>query len=220
MITVGLLEDEVDLRSEIAEYLQSLDYQVLEAGTVKSFQPLIDQIQIAIIDIGLPDGDGFQVANNINLQHTQIGVIMLTAHGEIDDKIHGLSMGADQYLVKPIKFEELAANISALSRRIIPKSWEINTLQHQLISPQNIVDELSPYEFTLLELLAKHPGNIVSRTDIAEAFGVNWIEYDERHLDQLISRLRKRWKTNNNITLPIKTAHGQGYMFSEHIKLI
>lgn len=220
MTTIGLLEDEIDLRSEIAEYLQSLNYQVVEAGTIKSFIPHLETIQIAIVDIGLPDGNGFQVTRQIHEQFPQTGIIMLTARGELNDKIDGLKYGADHYLTKPIKFHELAAYISALSRRIIPNTWQLNLIQRQLSSPQHVIEELSPYEFTLMSLLADKAGNVVTRTEIACAFGVNWLDYDERHLDQLVSRLRKRWKTNHNQSLPIKTAHGQGYMFSEHINTI
>lgn len=221
MVTIGLLEDEIDLRGEIAEFLQTQGYRVLEAGTIHEFQSLIPQIQLAIVDIGLPDGDGFQVADYLNHHAPQTGVIILTARGEATDKINGLKYGADKYLTKPIKFNELLAHIIALSRRIpMNQSWTLNRIQHQLTSPQNITEELTSYEFVFLELLVKNPGEIVSRTNIAKAFGVDWLDYDERHLDQLVSRFRKRWKTNTDTTLPIKTAHGQGYLFSEQIIVI
>lgn len=219
MVTIGLLEDEVDLRGEITEFLERQGFCALEAGSVNQFQDLIPKIQLAIIDIGLPDGDGFEVTDYIHKHKPEIGIIMLTARSDVNDKINGLKYGADQYLVKPIKFNELLAHINALSRRIIPQSWTLDRIRHQLTSPQNITEELTSYEFILIELLSINPGEIISRKQIATAFQVDWLDYDDRHLDQLISRLRRRWK-DAKVALPIKTAHGQGYLFGEHIEII
>lgn len=109
MVCVGLLEDEISLRSEVAEFIRSENYQVLEAGSIAEFKPLIPAIQIAIIDIGLPDGNGNDVAKILHQTSPHIGIIMLTARGSTNDKIKGLKSGADQYLIKPIDFDELSA---------------------------------------------------------------------------------------------------------------
>lgn len=220
MVCVGLLEDEVNLRSEIAEFIRSENYEVIEAGTISDFKLLIPSIQIAIIDIGLPDGSGFDVAGLLHKSSPNIGIIMLTARGSIDDKIKGLKRGADKYLVKPIDFDELSAHLFSMSRRIMPRSWQLHLIHNQISDPQGNRDDLSPYEMILLNLLAKHKGKIVARSQIAQSFGSDWLDFDQRKLDQLVSRLRKRWKSVTNQQLPVKTAHGQGYIFCEDIDIV
>lgn len=219
MTTVGLLEDEQDLCSEIAEYIERQHFKVLQCANVAEFNAIKSHIHIAIIDVNLPDGNGFDVTKDLHISHPDVGIIMLTAKGEITDKIEGLNRGADQYLVKPIKFSELSAHIQALDRRLSPPVWQLNITSQQLTSPQHITETLTTYELIFLQLLAKKMGEIIPRNEIAEAFGINWVDYDERHLDQLVSRLRKRWKLLHNV-LPVKTAHRHGYSFCEPIRIM
>lgn len=220
MVRVGLLEDEINLRGEVAEFIRSENYEVLEAGSIAEFKPLIPELQIAIIDIGLPDGNGYDVAKKLHQTSPNIGIIMLTAKSSINDKIKGLKSGADKYLIKPIDFDELSAHLESMSRRIMPKSWQLHLILNQITDPIGNHEYLSPYEMILLSLLAQNKGKIVLRTTIAEAFGSGWLDFDHRKLDQLVSRLRKRWKQLTNQQLPIKTAHSQGYLFCEDIDII
>lgn len=220
MIRVGLLEDEEDLRNEVADFLQSEGYETIEAGTIAEFELFASQCDIAVIDVGLPDGSGFSAAETLRQSCPQTGIILLTARGSIDDRINGLKGGADQYLVKPIKLNVLSAYIAALSRRVAPPStWRLSLIQRQLSAPNGYSKKMSALEMTLLELLARNAGQVVQRPAIASAFGSNWIDYDERHLDQLVSRLRKRWLKQTGEQLPLKTEHGQGYSFCVDIQI-
>ncbi|WP_050464877.1 response regulator transcription factor [Herbaspirillum autotrophicum] len=219
MAKILLLEDEADLRSEVVDFLCNEGHQVSEAGDVATFMPLIDAADIAIIDVGLPDGNGFSVAANLRKSHPRIGIIMLTARGSVDDKIIGLRGGADQYLVKPIRFTELAAYITAMARRVAPDNWRLNLIERRLHAPGGQAESMSSQEMSLLELLARNSGRVVDRPAIAKAFGADWLDYDERHLDQLVSRLRRRWQSATGFKLPLRTEHGQGYSFSVEIQV-
>ncbi|WP_050477148.1 response regulator transcription factor [Herbaspirillum rhizosphaerae] len=220
MARVLLLEDEADLRAEVADFLHSEGHQVLEAGNVAEFCPQIDMADIAIIDVGLPDGDGFDVAEVLRKSHPQIGTIMLTARGSIDDKIKGLKRGADQYLIKPVRLSELSAYVAAIGRRVARTTWQLNLIERCLHAPGGHSENMSALEMTLLELLARNAGQVVHRPAIAKAFGTNWIDYDERHLDQLVSRLRRRWQNHTGEKLPLRTEHGQGYSFCVDIEVL
>jgi two-component system OmpR family response regulator len=220
MIRVGLLEDETDLRMEVTDFLRSEGYETRDAGTIAEFMLLTPQCDIAVIDVGLPDGNGFAVAEALRKSQPHIGIIMLTARGSIDDRINGLKGGADHYLVKPIKLTILSAHIAALARRVAPsKTWQLSLIQRHLLSPEGNAIKMSALEMILLELLARNAGKVVHRPSIASAFGSDWIDYDERHLDQLVSRLRRRWLKQTGAQLPLKTEHGQGYSFCVDIQV-
>ncbi|GGI18028.1 response regulator transcription factor [Oxalicibacterium faecigallinarum] len=212
MTTILLLEDEADLREEVADFLVSQGYDVHEAGSVVQFEPLIDAFDIAIIDVGLPDGDGLQVAAKLRAARPQCGIVMLTAQGGLRNKIASLRESADFYLVKPVSFDELSAHLVALERRL-GSNWQLRILQRKLISPSGYSGSLSENELILLKLIAAHPGTVVSRKMIAAAFGVDWLQFDERRLDQIVSRLRRRWLRESGKPLPFRTEHGKGFVF-------
>ncbi|WP_034301310.1 response regulator transcription factor [Herbaspirillum sp. RV1423] len=220
MARVLLLEDEADLRNEVADFLQSEGYGVTEAGSVADFMRQVDLADIAIIDAGLPDGNGFDVTEQLRRTHPHIGTIMLTARGSIDDKIDGLRRGADHYLIKPIRLRELSAYVSSVKRRLGKETWRLHLLERRLYAPDGRFNEVNTMEIVLLQLLARNMGQVVQRPQIARAFGVEWIDYDERRLDQMISRLRRRWHNLTGEKLPLRTEHGQGYSFCENINVV
>jgi two-component system OmpR family response regulator len=220
MAKILLLEDEADLRFEVVDFLRSEGHVVLHAGTVAEFMPQIDIAEIAIIDIGLPDGNGFDVAQSLRKTHPRMGIIILTARGSSHDKINGLKLGADHYLVKPIRFTELAAYIASIARRVTPTIWRLHLVERKLTAPDGSAEKMTGVEMTMLELLARHAGQVVLRPAIATAFGTDWLSYDERHLDQLVSRLRRRWRKHNGTELPLRTEHGLGYSLCVDIDII
>jgi len=226
MARVALLEDAVDFREEIADFLADQGHSVLEAGSIAAFLPLMDGIDIAIIDVGLPDGDGRTAAAALRAAHPNSGIIMLTAQGGISDKITSLRDSADYYLVKPVHFDELQAHIAALTRRLgmepgitAAPTWRLQRVERKLSSPDGRSEPLTEHEMVLLELLAAKVGAVVSRREIATAFGVDWLQYDERRLDQIVSRLRRRWRSNGP-ELPVRTEHGKGYTFCAEIEVV
>jgi len=218
MGTVLLLDDEVALREEIAAFLEKRGWATSQAGTVEEFRGMAMQAKIAIIDVMLPDGSGFEAARWLRERQSGCGIVMLTARGETQDKVNGLRDGADHYLVKPIKLLELDAILHALNRRVVT-NWRLVRQAGALFAPQGGKLDISPGEGKLLELLARHPTQPVSRRQIAETLGYDWLEYDERRLETMVSRLRQRWRNELGSELPLKTAHRLGYTFAEPISL-
>jgi DNA-binding response OmpR family regulator len=214
-----LLDDEVELREEIAVFLEKRGWDVSQAGTVAAFRGLAMQAEIAIIDVILPDGSGFEAASWLRQNQNGCGIVMLTACGETQDKVNALRGGADHYLVKPIKLLELDAILHALSRRVVT-NWRLDRQASALFAPQGNRLDVSPGETRLLELLARHPAQPVSRRQIAEILGYEWLDYDERRLETMVSRLRQRWRNASGTELPLKTAHRLGYTFAEPISLV
>lgn len=215
---VVLLEDEIELREEIAAFLQKRGWQTRQAGTIAEFQPLAAQADIAVIDVMLPDGSGFDAVSWLRQRQRDCGIVMLTARGDTQDKIHGLTGGADHYLVKPVKLLELEAILQALSRRVVT-NWRLVRQAGELIAPVGSRLAVSANERSLLELFAQNPAQPISRRQIAESFGYAWLNYDERRLEAMISRLRQRWRKTSGTELPLKTAHRKGYTFTEPLLL-
>ncbi|EHP44392.1 two component transcriptional regulator [Cupriavidus basilensis OR16] len=218
MGNVVLLEDEVELREEIAAFLQKRGWTVSQAGSLAQFAPLAAQADIAVIDVMLPDGTGFDAASRLRKARPGCGIVMLTARGETQDKLHGLNDGADHYLVKPIKLLEFDAILRALGRRVIA-NWRLDRQACTLVAPAGTRLAVSSNESKLLEMLALHPTEPVNRRQIAEGFGFDWLSYDERRLETMVSRLRQRWRNESGSELPLRTAHRKGYTFAAPISL-
>ena len=217
MSTVALLEDEEGLREEVADFLASKGHRVLQAGTLAEFAPLADAARVAVLDLMLPDGSGFEAVRMIRERSARTGIIMLTALGTLDNRLTGLGAGADHYLVKPFSLLELHAVIETLLRRV-GREWVMDTRTQRLCSPSGAAVELSTREAQIIELLARSGGAAVSRREIVEAMGQDWASYDLRRLDTLVSRLRAQWQRETGQELPLKTLHGEGYAFGEPIE--
>jgi DNA-binding response OmpR family regulator len=218
MTKVLLLDDEVELREEIAAFLEKRGWTVDQAGTVAEFQERASDLAFAIIDVMLPDGSGFDAAVWLRARHRDCGIVMLTARGDSQDKIDGLIGGADHYLVKPVKLLELDAILQALGRRVA-NDWRLDRQARVLSAPDGGRLDLSASEIALLALLARHPSQAVSRRQIAEDFGFDWVDYDERRLETTVSRLRQRWRSEAGSELPLKTVHRTGYTFAAPLVL-
>ena len=210
--TILLLENDEILREELALFLVELGHRVLEAGALMDFTALPPAADLAIIDLLLPDGDGFEATARLRACRPTAGAIILTARGALRDKVRGLIGGADHSLVKPVSLEELAAIIAALLRRVAP-GWRLDLKDRRLISPEGHSMALRPMEMTLFDLLAREPGETVTRQALVAALGYKWLGYDVRRLEQLVSRLRRRWEAETGQPLPLKTVHRFGYSF-------
>ena len=183
---------------------------------IKSFDP-----DIIILDITLPDMDGFQVLRKIRTKH-DTPVIMLTARGEISDRIIGLDLGADDYMPKPFEPQELLARIHSILRRIKDPASMVDVLNFQDLSINKLTQEvkldgniihLSTTEFEALVLIADHAGETLDREFLVENLrGIQWQSFD-RSIDVLVSRLRNKLGETPEHTRFIKTVHGVGYLF-------
>ena len=224
MKKVLILEDEINIRSFVVINLERAGYTVVEAGTG---QEALDRLQeqpdihVAILDIMLPDIDGFEVCRRIRAGNKQMGIIMLTARTQEMDKVTGLMTGADDYVTKPFSPAELTARVDALFRRIAKDSvanteilsqgpFSMNTRNHTL-DKNGARIRLTQVEYGIMKLFMRNPGKALSREDIlAEVWGK---EYDGelKIVDVNIRRLRIKIEDDTSNPTYITTVWGFGY---------
>lgn len=174
---------------------------------------------LIILDVGLPGIDGFEVLRRLRAQHIATRVLMLTARGELDDRLTGLQLGADDYLPKPFAMQELLARVRALSRRFPEEpsltlrvgDLTVNLGDHHVQRAGKTI-ELSTRELTLLKVLIREPGRVFSRTELCERVWEREHDYDTKLVDVFIGRLRKK------LGPPpvIETVRHVGYTIPEH----
>ena len=227
MKKVLIMEDEPNIRSFVVINLKRAGYEVVEAGTG---QEALDQLQdhpeigVAILDIMLPDMDGFEVCRRIRATNKQMGVIMLTARTQEMDKITGLTTGADDYVTKPFSPAELTARIDALFRRLgaeapAPKEvmaqgpFVMNTRNHTLEKNGTKV-RLTQVEYAIVKLFMQNPGRPLSREDILATVWGREYEGDLKIVDVNIRRLRVKIEDDANNPAYINTVWGLGYKWS------
>ncbi|WP_293777371.1 response regulator [uncultured Oxalicibacterium sp.] len=218
MTTVLLLEDDPFLRNELLAVLGRNGCRVLIASHERDIEPLLDTFDIAIVDANIGSGDGMRVAARVRAARPGCGVMILTVQTGLKRNLASMRKHADFVLVKPISLEELQAHLIMLGRRV-RSYWQLHRTQRQLISPSGHATYLNEQEMMLLTLAAQH-GEIVTRREIAHAMRIDWLEFDNRRLDQTISRLRRRWLKNSGRVLPLLTQHGKGFFFGAEIVLV
>ena len=224
MKKVLILEDEVNIRSFVVINLKRAGYDAVEAGTgQEALDKLRDNpdICVAILDIMLPDIDGFEVCRRIRATNKQMGIIMLTARTQEMDKITGLMTGADDYITKPFSPAELTARIDALYRRIGGDSradnelisqgpFVMNTRNHTLEKSGNRV-RLTQVEYSILKLFMHNPGRALSREEILSAVWGRDYEGELKIVDVNIRRLRIKIEDDATNPSYITTVWGFGY---------
>lgn len=224
MPDVILLEDEPVLRQELGEFLDELGYTPLCVSSLKEFDQHFDASRhhLAVIDIGLPDGCGLDLIQRLRQDGQQVGIVVFSARHTGPDKIAGLGMGADHYLGKGCDLDELAAVLAALARRLglkqqpqgdAPAGWLLDVGPRRLRIPNAPAVPLSQQDLTVLRCLMSQPGENISRRQIIEALGADYLEYDQRRLDTQMRRLRRRVESLSGQTLPVKTLRNSGFCF-------
>jgi DNA-binding response OmpR family regulator len=220
-----LLEDEPILRKEVAEYLRECGYGVDETDSIEAFYSVFQpgHHHIALLDLGLPDGDGLNLITSLRRRGETVGIIVLTARSTGRQKVEGLLTGADHYFSKPVELDELAAAIAALFRRLdrneIDTSWVLDTLSCQLIPPAKAPIQLTAQAYIVLKTIVQGKGKPVDRRKIVEALGENYLQYDLRRLDTQIYQLRKTVEVASNLELPLQTQRGRGYRITARFNL-
>lgn len=220
MLDVLLIDDDEKLGPLLADYCSRYEINITHALKPSSgLQQLKEKTYDGVIlDVMLPEMDGFEVCKIIR-QSSQIPVIMLTARGEVMDRIVGLEIGADDYLPKPFEPRELVARIhNIVQRKKTPTTVANDQLKYDDITiditqrevyVQGTAITLTTMEYQLLVLLAKSPGKDFSRDDILNGLKGTETELFSRSVDILVSRLRSKLKPAK----PIKTVYGSGYAF-------
>ena len=223
MENILIIDDDTQLTELLIEFLSSYKYNVVAKHTPEKGLEHLEKkgADAIILDIMLPGMDGFQVLRKIR-ENSAIPVIMLTARGEVTDRIVGLELGADDYLPKPFEPRELLARIQSILRRthssaIIVANVKFKGLSIDKNKQEVLLDDkpisLSTTEYEALLLFVEHTGETLDREFLVENLrGISWQSYD-RSVDVLVSRLRGKLGETPNKTRFIKTIHGLGYKF-------
>ncbi len=224
MKKVLILEDEVSIRSFVVINLKRAGYDAIEAGSGMEALEMLRRypdIGVAILDVMLPDIDGFEVCRRIRATSKQIGIIMLTARTQEMDKVTGLMTGADDYVTKPFSPAELTARIDALYRRIggargvepellTQGPFVMNTRNHTLEKSGNRI-RLTQVEHAIMKLFMQNPGRALSREDIMAAVWGRDYEGELKIVDVNIRRLRIKIEDDTTNPAYITTVWGFGY---------
>lgn len=226
MDRVLVVDDEKNMRDLLRIYLSKEGFEVTEAEGGAAAVNLLNQttFDLVILDIMMPGMDGWEVCRRIR-ENAQTPILMLTARSETKDKVQGLQLGADDYLVKPFDPEELTARVNALLRRAkltIPSTEQADVLRYFEISinpdtrevtAHGQTLELTPKEFDLLLYLASHPRKVFTRELILEQVWGQDYEGDIRTVDTHVKNVREKLRQAGLTYNPIQTVWGVGYKF-------
>jgi DNA-binding response OmpR family regulator len=215
-----IVEDEVRLSRHIASALREAGH---EAVVIHDGETALGEIEekpfdLLVLDIGLPGIDGFEVLRRLRAQHMSHRVLILTARGELNDRVTGLQLGADDYLAKPFAMQELLARVRALGRRYAEEpevTLRIGDLTLDLVRQEvhrgGRYLDLSAREMTLLKVLMREPGRVFTRIELCERVWEREHEYDTKLVEVFVGRLRKK------IGLPplVHTVRHVGYTVRE-----
>ena len=234
MVRVLVVEDETNIRDMIALNLRHAGMEVVEAESAEAALPLLAQkpgCDAAILDVMLPGMNGFSLCETIRRTDQQIGIIILSAKGQEQDKIRGLSIGADDYMTKPFSVSELLARVEALCSRVI-RTKEGDSRENvplgTLTSGEFVLDEnrrvllkagqpieLTQVEFQIMELFFRNPGTALVREKILKGvWGENYFG-DVKIVDVNIRRLRMKVEDEPSHPAHIMTVWGYGYRWEE-----
>ncbi|KRG70152.1 response regulator transcription factor [Pseudoxanthomonas dokdonensis] len=177
--------------------------------------------RIVVLDVGLPDADGFSVARQLRGMDPGMGIIMLTARDQVPDQVRGLSQGADAYLTKPVQVELLAANLHSLARRISHAAasdgngqWQLDANDWCLRSPQRHSVPLTRTERKVMARMLATPGVSVSREELVAELTDDVHDFDMHRLESIFYRLRRKVEATCGEALPITAVHGEGYVMT------
>ena len=225
MTTVLVVEDEIEIARIVRDYLRNAGFEVIVVGdggsavaSVRSAKP-----DLLVLDLGLPGRDGLDVAREIR-RWWDTPIVMLTARGDETDRIVGLELGADDYVVKPFSPKELVARVRAVLRRsraaargdeiVRAGDVEIDTGKMR-VSVGGAPVELTPTEFQLLATLARESGRVFTRSQLLDAVHGVAIESYERAIDAHVKNLRRKIEPTPGNPRYVVTVHGVGYRFAD-----
>jgi two-component system response regulator PhoP len=216
-----VIEDDSTLRETLAARLAEAGFAVEQAADGKEglYFALEYPIDLAIIDLGLPQMSGLDIIRELRKQGKSFPILILTARDRWEDKVGGLDAGADDYVVKPFQFEEVIARVNALVRR--SGGWASSEmiagpvsldLSRQEVKVNNVVVELTSFEYKIIEYLMVRAGQVISKTELTERLYDQDFERDSNVIEVFVGRLRKKLDPDNSIK-PIETLRGRGYRF-------
>jgi DNA-binding response OmpR family regulator len=196
-----VVDDDVRLTRQITSALTEAGHDpvALHDGETALHEAAESSFDLIVLDIGLPRMDGFEVLRRLRSRHVASRVLMLTARGEVKDRVTGLQLGADDYLPKPFATQELVARVRALGRRYAEEpalnlrvaDLAFDLANHEVYRDTRRID-LSARELMLLKVLMREPGRVFTRTELCERVWEHAHEYDTKLVEVFIGRLRKK----------------------------
>lgn len=221
---IAVVEDTAELREDVCFHLRHAGYTVDSAADGQALTALLPRFapDIVVLDVGLPGEDGLQIAGRLRAQQPEIGIVMLTGRAALHERLAGRRQGADHYLAKPVQIDELVLVVRSLARRIAPRAaagWVVSPHSLQVRPPDGEPVAITRSEAALLAALARAPQRQCSRRELAQALGEAWETYDERRLEALVSRLRRKLAEGCGHEAPLRTLRGSGYGFVQALQL-
>lgn len=229
--TVAIAEDEGDLREAVAEYLEGRGFRIIAAADAAEFRRRVEgeAVQVALLDIAMPGENGLSLARWMRQRPERPGIIFATASATPIDRIIGLEVGGDDYVVKPYDLRELLARIRSVLRRLPPAAgcedlepapavtrvgaFAIDLCARRVSRPDGATLDLTSIEFDTLVMLTSHPNRVLTRAQLLGA-PVGWVGRDsERSVDIRVTRLRRKIDTGSGRPSLIRTVRGEGYMY-------
>jgi two-component system alkaline phosphatase synthesis response regulator PhoP len=215
---VLVVEDEEELLFGLQDRLESEGYAVLAARDGEEALAIASRetLDCIVLDVGLPKKSGFAVCEELRRRNDRTAILMLTARGEVTDRVHGLRIGADDYLVKPFATMELVARIGALIRRIAPHARPDLQIDHDAsaVTIRGRRIDLSKMELKLLQYFVDHQGAVLSREELLESVWGVATTLNTRTVDVHVAMLRQKLEENPSRPAMIVTVHRGGYKFS------
>ncbi|MGV3571366.1 MAG: response regulator transcription factor [Ramlibacter sp.] len=217
-----LIEDEAPLRLTLQRQLEAEGYRVDAAadGEEGLFLAREYPVDLAIIDLGLPKLDGITIVKRLRAEGRPLPILILTARGSWQDKVVGLESGADDYLVKPFEYPELAARVKALLRRALKATNDVLVLgpvaldvAAQAVRLDGEPLELTTFEYRMLEYLVRERARVVTKQELSDYLYPHGEDRDSNVLEVLIGRLRRKLDPAGTLA-PIETVRGRGYRFT------
>lgn len=228
-----LVDDEASLREPLADYLSRQGFAVRQAGdAAKARSALLeDSPDLVLLDIMMPGEDGISLCRHL-VETRGLPVIFLTARGEATDRIVGLEIGADDYVVKPFEPRELVARIRSVLRRASKGSapdpatdahyefdgWTLDPLKRRLTDPEGTLVPISTAEFRLLTALLDHPNQVMDRDRLLDMVQGREAHLFDRAVDNQVSRLRRKVEVDSRDPKLIQTVWGGGYMLAAEVR--
>ena len=217
-----LIEDDAPLRLTLARQLEADGYRVdlAKDGEEGLYLAREYPVDFLIVDLGLPKLNGLSLVQRLRQDGSTVPILILTARGSWQDKVHGLEAGADDYLVKPFEYPELGARIKALLRRSLKTASDVLNLgplridlSSQSVRLHDAVLELTTFEYRLLETLVRQRPAVVTRQALSDYLYPHGEDRDSNVLEVLVGRLRRKLDPQGSAGL-IDTVRGRGYRFN------
>ncbi|KTS18445.1 MULTISPECIES: response regulator [Pantoea] len=231
-----VVDDDREIRELITDYLIKSGYRATAAANGREMRAVLSSslVDLVVLDIMMPGDDGLTLCRQLRSDPRQnLPVLMLTARSEETDRILGLEMGADDYLIKPFVARELLARIKAILRRTraLPPNlhitgagriiafgeWQLDTSARHLLDSDGVIVALSGAEYRLLRVFLDHPQRVLNRDQLLNLTQGRDAELFERSIDLLVSRLRQRLREDAREPAYIKTVRSEGYVLASTV---